>query len=135
MPADVEQRCEECGAEGRSLVSQRALGGGRVVGSESFRCSRCGAAVEVDYGELPDALRAALLEQEGLWALELFDLGPEPVRTLASLRGALNLSVSELGALRRRLPGAIRTGTQQEMESLRQRVTQNDATVRVSRIG
>jgi hypothetical protein len=66
----------------------------------------------------PDEVRIAVLQQEGEWALVLAEPGTRATIALKLLRQALNLSLGEVGELRKRLPGTVVTGTRAEMERL-----------------
>jgi hypothetical protein len=68
----------------------------------------------------PDDIRLTILQQEGEWTLILDREESNRSTTVALklLRQALNLPLSEVGKLRRLLPGPVATGTRAEMDRL-----------------
>lgn len=118
--ATLAYTCRRCGRAGEVFVGQSASGG-RLRYCESFHCEHCGAAFEADGGEdAPAEVRAALLAEEGTWAV-VVDRAP---RVAVALRAVLGLGVAEAVALAGRLPGQVATGTRAEMLHLRDRLAE-----------
>ena len=109
MPLTEPLPCPSCGSQG-TLTRGEKLGGFW----ESFHCSQCGHRTEEDGAPLYEALRQAIIAQEGEWALEL--TAPPTASLLKALRTVRGLSLSELQALRAQLSGTLRRGTQTEVE-------------------
>lgn len=116
--AIVKGQCSSCGREIDIGVGQ-ALVGNRLVWNRAYSCSFCKTQVEEDgHGNPPDYIRHAILQQEGEWTLILIDEGTRASTVLRVLRQALNLSLGEVGELRKHFPGPVMTGTKVEMERL-----------------
>lgn len=64
-------------------------------------------------GVAPPGVRALLLEQDGVWELEIADLPSAPL--LIALRAVLDLSLTEVSSLKGHLPGVAVTGTEVEL--------------------
>jgi hypothetical protein len=116
--AIVRGRCRSCGSEIDVTVGQAVYDGG-LVWHKGYSCPYCGDKTEEDgRGPAPEEVRCAVLQQEGEWALVLAEAGTRATTALKLLRQALNLSLGEVGELRRHLPGTVVTGTRAEMERL-----------------
>ncbi len=88
-----------------------------------------------DASPLPERIRRALIEDHGLWTLNIAATGTGAPRVLLTLREALGLSVAETGALRARLPGEVARGTNGEMELLRRRLARRGVDSAVTQVG
>ena len=101
--ATMQRPCSTCGATATVAFGQRLLGGElRWSGRET--CSSCDAIVEFDdFGDIPDELKPAILEDEGEWELVLSD-GADRLAALKVLRDRLGVSIGQakekLSALR-----------------------------------
>lgn len=113
--------CSSCGGQG-TLTRGEKPGGFW----ESFHCSQCGYSEEEDGSPLYDALRQAIIDRDGAWALEL--TVPPTASLLKALRTVRGLSLSELQALRAQLPGTLRRGTKTEVEWEAKLLRQHGAT-------
>ena len=116
--AIVRERCRSCSSEIDVSVGQAVYDGG-LVWHKGYSCPYCGSKMEEDeQGPTPNDVRCAILQQDGEWALVMEEAGSRTTTALKLLRQALNLTLGEIGALRKRLPGAVLTGTRAEMERL-----------------
>lgn len=75
--ATIKTRCNSCGAEIDATVGQ-GLGSPGVTWHMSYACPNCWDLLEADGGTTPVDVRAAILAEDGTWALEV---GPEGAAT------------------------------------------------------
>ena len=116
--AVLREQCRSCRSEVDVTVGQ-AVCDHELVWHKGYTCPNCGGSTEEDgRGPTPDEVRCAIIQQEGEWALELAETGILVTMALKMLRQALNLSLSEVGELRTRLPGVVVTGTRTEVDRL-----------------
>jgi hypothetical protein len=116
--AIVRERCRSCGSEVNVTVGQ-AIYDHELLWHKAYTCSVCGSSAEEDgRGRAPDEVRWAILQRDGEWALELLETDAVATKALKLLRQILNLSIAEVGELRRRLPGVLVTGTRIEVGRL-----------------
>jgi len=110
--------CPKCGAEIESIATQ-AFDNNGLVWSVGYSCPDCGDQLEEDGRDAPpEAVRTAILQQEGEWGLFLNAPEPHIAAGLILLRRSLRLSLPEAVKLKERLPGPVVTGTRVEMNRL-----------------
>lgn len=115
----ITSKCDECGADTEAHVGQRHQSD-RLTWSLSIDCQTCGARVEGDGVDAPDDVRAAILTQEGRWALDVeIGDGSDKWKVAAALRSILGLTMAQTSTLKALLPGQVATGTRAEMERCR----------------
>lgn len=115
---DASVPCSRCDAAGHVVYVASATPEG-VRFSASFQCGSCGAAFEADGNEIPDDVRPLFTKEHGAWRLVVLGLGPERARAMHGLRERLGLSPADVGALLRRAPVEVASGTRVEVEVLR----------------
>ncbi|WP_238009956.1 hypothetical protein KZZ52_34920 [Dactylosporangium sp. AC04546] len=105
---------------------------GQLVWSVETSCGGCGAeAIECGWNDMPEAVRAELLAQDGPARLRLDPVAARPlrVRLLAALRRSGGGSLAEVARLFERLTGDGITGTEAEMRLLAGRLAAEGARV------
>ena len=92
--AIYKKTCSSCGGEAIVAFGQRLLGGElRWSGRET--CDSCGSIVEFDdFGDIPEELKAIILEDEGEWELVL-DAGYDRLAAMKVLRDRLGVAVGQ----------------------------------------
>ncbi len=63
----------------------------------------------------PYELRQAILAQEGVWSLTIWETGDRAIVATKILREAMTLSLSEAMKIKRKIPGKAIEGTQAEV--------------------
>lgn len=124
-------RCPDCAARQQILHALTLVSDG-VRASSSFHCTRCGSAFEADDRGVPPELRPLFLEENGHWELRVLDAGPGKVALLQKLRELLTLDLAAVGALSRRIPGAVADGTWVEMAFLLRELQSSGAVLEVA---
>ncbi len=115
----VSRKCQSCERQITASVGQETIDG-RILWYESYSCPYCGYRLEVDgKDDTPDDIREAILAEEGEWALDVLETGPQAILALKVLRDALGLSLNEAKEVKDKMPGIVAVGTQAEMERLR----------------
>ena len=116
MPS-VDGICGGCGESVKVHFGQSARHWMSGLGWwESYRCEKCGDAVEADGGDdMPDDYRRIILEEEGAWEIRLSQRPELETDTLHRIKKALGLTLAEVAALKN-CRGALAKGTKAEME-------------------
>ncbi|HEX9063314.1 MAG TPA: hypothetical protein VF941_24340 [Clostridia bacterium] len=92
---------------------------GRLGWYLSYKCPKCGEAIEQDgIDTTPEEIRNALILEEGLWGLYVHESSQGASSTLNVLRKALDLPMTKVAKIKKLIPGMILTGTKTEMERL-----------------
>ncbi|QDT46398.1 hypothetical protein Pan258_04170 [Symmachiella dynata] len=116
--ATIPDVCPNCGTAIIVNVGQRVFQN-QLVWSQGFHCSNCGEASEADgHGNPPAVIEEALLAQEGRWDLWIETTNGETVRALRVLRECLDLELADIATWKRRIPGAVTSGTRAQMKWL-----------------
>lgn len=125
----------DCGRPASAILSQRDHDG-RLVWGLSVRCDvHSNHAIEVDGWGLPDHdIRDQVLDDEGPYELVLAG-NLEIVRALRSLQTTLDLDLTTISLLRKRIPGRVLSGTRSEIEWLVDRLQTNGVAASVEPAG
>jgi len=117
--ASIRVTCSNCGQFINMHVGQHVVHN-RLVWNGGYHCTHCNNEVEIDgFGHPPDEVRRAILGEEGMWELAMYEPHERVTKAVKVLRQALDLSLQESAGLRDRIPGVVTTGTYVEMEFLK----------------
>jgi hypothetical protein len=87
---------------------------------KSYDCAFCGWKEELDdTGRAPEAVRGAVMQEDGRWSLAITESGQTATKALKALRRVLGLSLTEVAEVGRHMPGEVFSGTRAEVEPIR----------------
>ncbi len=90
--ATISMQCPDCSAPLTANVGESHIDG-KLRWYQSYRCSSCGNATELDdIGFPPDSIRAALIDELGYWQVVVVDAN-EKSKAVQVIRNALALSL------------------------------------------
>jgi hypothetical protein len=130
---EPHDRCPACCGRRRLNFGERLAPAPRRWYT-STRCTTCGARSEADGdGELPDDLRAMEVARNGLWSV-VVTTEPKPL-AWRTVRAAIGLDMTEVSALRRRIPGVVFEGTFAQAFRVREAFVEAAASAELTEIG
>ncbi|MDI1460274.1 hypothetical protein QEZ54_04785 [Catellatospora sp. KI3] len=120
--ATLRVRCPDCGGSAaREVSSYLSMSGGLRWCAETH-CAACGFMLQDVDDELSEAERAAILAEEGLFALRFTPADGADVRVRSAVRQALSLTFAEVTALFRQCPQQPVTGVRAELDLIAARI-------------
>ena len=116
---EIKHICNDCERIGMTTIHQTLNSFPRLDWYESFRCSFCSSALEVDgLGLPPESIRQFILKDEGKWQLVVDPVKlKNKVKLLKIIRQNLHLSMTEVLTLKKTFPNLV-SGTKTEMKWL-----------------
>lgn len=115
----INKFCEFCGNQITATMGQSVVGD-QLRWHCSYQCSHCGSNIELDdIGYPPEEIRNELLAAGGKWNLLVDEPPQHRIQIMKILRQTCNLTLAEAKAASQHIPGKVASGTQPEMEWLR----------------
>jgi len=116
---DVNRICNKCGKTVKFHFGQRITTSYELAWSGGFSCAVCFNSEEVDgIGKIDKELRGIIINEEGIWGLNIVLCGSELTKALSILRKLQNLTMDDLKVMKNLAPGTICNGTRIEMMRL-----------------
>ena len=135
LQVHIPQACEECGRQGVANHSQCWFEGmDEPCTSESFSCSHCGAAWEVDGTGLTDEERSLFYTQFGVWELKLDSSGSASIELARKLQHVLKIDGREALSILRGNKSDCFRGTRVEVEWMRGRLRANGLLTAIAQV-
>lgn len=133
--AYIIEVCSSCGREVSMSISQ-TFWKGRVDTHASYFCGECGNLTEIDWiNEKPDdKVIEAIIQQDGVWSLEIRSKDKDRVMIMKTLKDELNLGMDKIKDILRNFDNLMLNGTRAEMERMAYAFSKAGVTTNIERI-